>query len=70
MDKLNETYSDKGPQCPYCGNQFTADDSFYYDESKYTEEECPSCEKTFDVSVYTSTTWTCTARAALGEEKK
>lgn len=65
MSNLNETYSDEGPKCPYCGNQFIADEPLYYDEYKYTEEECPNCNKIFDVEVYTSTTWTCTARAAL-----
>jgi transposase-like protein len=72
MDKyeLNQTYSYEGPECPYCGHQFPSDEPFYYDEARYTEEKCPSCEKTFDVEVSISTTWTCTARAALGEEKK
>jgi len=54
-----ETYSDEGPQCPYCGRQYTADEPGYFDEMNYTEEICDECEKKFTVSVYTSTSWTC-----------
>lgn len=64
-----ETYSTEGPQCPYCGFQYTADDPIYYDAQRFTEETCDQCDKTFDVEVFTSTTWTCIARAALGEEE-
>ena len=59
---MNETYESEGPKCPYCGRQYTADEAGYYDEMNYTEEECDECGQTFDVSVYTQTTWTCTAR--------
>ena len=48
-----ETYSHEGPKCPYCGKQFTADEGYFYDEQNYTEQECYSCEKVFDVEVYT-----------------
>lgn len=59
-----ETYSTEGPKCPNpaCGRQYTADESHYYDEGDYTEETCASCGETFDVSVYTSTSWTCERR--------
>jgi hypothetical protein len=60
-----ETYSREGPQCPYCGNQYTADEPGYYDEMRYTEETCFACEKTFDVEVSILTSWTCTSREAL-----
>ncbi len=54
-----ETYSTEGPRCPYCDSQLTADDPVYYDEQAYTEDECPDCGKSFLVSVYTQTSWTC-----------
>ena len=57
-----DTYETEGPKCPYCGRQYTADEGYYYDEMCYTEETCDECDKTFDVSVYTQTTWTCSAR--------
>jgi ribosomal protein L37AE/L43A len=62
MTKLreNETFSSHGPECPKCGFTFTPDDSIYYDENRYTEDECPECETKFRVEVYTSTSWTCT----------
>ena len=59
---MRETYESEGPKCPCCGRQYTADESFYYDEMRYTEETCDDCGVTFDVSVYTSVTWTCTER--------
>jgi transposase-like protein len=63
-----ETYEYEGPKCPYCGLQYTADEAFYYDEARYTEETCDDCGLTFDVAVYTSTTWTCSPRAAPNGE--
>lgn len=56
---LNETFSSEGPQCPYCGSQFTADEGFFYDESQYVEDECSDCGKKFKVEVNNSTSWTC-----------
>lgn len=53
-----ETFSNQGPQCPYCERQYTADEPFYYDDN-YTEETCDSCGKKFTVSVCTDTAWTC-----------
>ncbi len=53
------TYSTEGPKCPHCGRQWTADDAAYFDESHYTKDECDECGKTFSVSVYTQTSWTC-----------
>jgi len=57
-----ETYETEGPKCPYCGRQYTADDPVYFDEIRYTEETCDECGNTFDVEVYTSTSWTCSTR--------
>lgn len=62
MTKPRETYETEGPKCPCCGRQLTADDPAYYDEMRYTEETCDDCGAVFDVSVYTSTSWTCTER--------
>lgn len=62
MGPPRETYEHEGPKCPCCGRQYTADDPVYFDEQRYTEETCDECGETFDVSVYTSTTWTCTER--------
>lgn len=61
---LRETCESEGPKCPYCGRQYTADVQCYFDEERYTEETCDSCGETFDVEVYTETTWTCTERRA------
>ncbi len=56
-----ETFSTKAPECPYCGHVHRHDDGAFYDESQ-TEYECEACAKTFDMRVYTSTSWACTAR--------
>jgi transposase-like protein len=51
------SFSTEGPQCPYCGRQYTADDQYYYE--MYTREQCDGCGKTFKVDVEISTSWTC-----------
>lgn len=56
-------YSTNGPTCPHCQREYTPDDSFYYDEQRCTELECDECGKMFDVEVYTSTSWTTSAKA-------
>ncbi len=61
MSELAETYEHEGPKCPYCARQYTADEPHYYDEMNFTDMECDGCGKTFNVEVYTSTSWTCTA---------
>lgn len=58
------TYESEGPKCPCCGRQFTADDGIYYDEQRYTQDECDECGATFDVEVQTSVYWRCTERLA------
>jgi transposase-like protein len=55
------TYSLNGPECPHCGQRFIPDEAHYYDEQRYTEQDCDECEKTFKVEVYHSTSWTCEA---------
>lgn len=61
---MSKTHSTEGPICPNpeCGRQFTADESYYYAETDYTEETCDQCGETFDVEVYISTSWTCGRR--------
>lgn len=54
-----DTYSHEGPECPKCGFTFTPDEAHYYDESRYTEDECPECRSKFTVSVAVSTSWEC-----------
>lgn len=49
-------------EVPRCKRQFTADDSYYYDEQGYTEETCDECGKTFDVEVQSTVAWSCAAR--------
>lgn len=56
------TYSDEGPQCPYCGRQYTADEPIYYDEQNFTEDECDECGENFSVTVSHSVSWTCEKR--------
>lgn len=63
-----ETYSHKGPECPYCGFTLTPDEAIYYDVNKYTEETCPKCSHTFDVEVYHSVSWTCKNPKAPAKE--
>jgi len=58
---MSETYSNEGPQCPYCGRQYTADEPGYYDEMNYTEETCDSCGNKFSVDVCVSIAWLCEA---------
>lgn len=70
MTKLrdNETYSTDGPECPNCGFTFTPDDSIYFDENKYTSDECPDCQTKFTVEVYTSVSWTCSTVPSTQKE--
>lgn len=52
------TYETRGARCPYCQHLHEADESYWYDEM-LTEHECDDCGKTFEVRVYTSTSWSC-----------
>lgn len=52
-------YSLDGPVCPYCGNQETPDEAFYYDPAT-TELECGVCDKTYQVEIDVSTSWATT----------
>jgi len=55
------TFNTDAPGCPYCGHKQSHDGGYFYNED-LTETECDHCQKTFDVEVYHSTSWTCTAR--------
>lgn len=65
---MPDTYSHQGPECPYCGRQYVADDAFYYDEMKFTEMDCDNCGKKFKVSVHISSSWTCEEIKIDGQE--
>jgi transposase-like protein len=56
-----ETYRNDAPECPYCGYVHRHDGGEFYNED-LTEYDCESCDRTFDVSVHTSTSWTCSPR--------
>jgi transposase-like protein len=58
---MRETFSTVAPVCPYCEHQHEHDDGFFYDENLHSYQ-CESCGYTFDMSIYTSTSWSCTAR--------
>ena len=53
-----ETYSNDGPICPYCGHKHEPDGGFFYDES-LTEFDCDRCGREVAVSVFNSWSWTC-----------
>lgn len=57
-----ETYESEGPKCPHCGRQYTADEPHYFDEQNFTEMDCDECGQAFEVQVFISTNWLCTAR--------
>ena len=54
-------YSTDAPICPYCHEKQSHDGGYWYDEMR-CEAECGHCDKTFAVSVYTSTSWTTEAK--------
>lgn len=54
-----ETYSNDGPVCPYCGHKHEMDGGYFYDES-LTEFDCDRCGREVSVSVFNSWSWTCT----------
>jgi hypothetical protein len=56
---MKSSYSSDGPKCPKCGFTFTPDEGVYYDELRYTEDECQECKCKFKVEVHNSTTWRC-----------
>jgi hypothetical protein len=68
MKQPKGTYSSEGPQCPYCGTQFTADGPEYYDEMNYTEDDYDECGKRFEVSVCISVDWSCDPISTEGGE--
>lgn len=62
-DGVERSFSTDGPKCPKCGFTFTPDESHYYDEHRYTEDECQECGCKFSVRVNLSASWTCQAVA-------
>jgi transposase-like protein len=60
---MSEHYSTHAPVCPYCDYKHEHDDGYFYDEG-LTEYQCERCDKVFNLSVYTLTSWTTTVREA------
>lgn len=60
--KETDTFEYEGPKCPYCGNQYTADEPFFFDELNYTDEECDECGNSFYVTVSNLTAWACSRK--------
>jgi transposase-like protein len=58
VDGASETFSSEGPQCPYCGHTQRADEPGFYADD-YEHDTCPKCGKEYEVSVYSTTNWTC-----------
>lgn len=58
-ERPRDSYSHDGPECPRCGFTFTPDESHYYDEMRYTDDECQKCGCKFTVSVHVTTSWSC-----------
>lgn len=52
------TYETEAPRCPHCQHLHQHDGGYFYDDM-LTELECEACGKVSQMSVYTSTTWTC-----------
>lgn len=52
----NSELSTDGPVCPYCGKQIRPDDPAFYSED-YSNDECPQCDRKFEVSVSHQVWW-------------
>lgn len=59
--------TEEGPKCPFCGRQYTADESHYFDESGFTNE-CDECENTIRVEPQISVSWRTVAVAWANRE--
>lgn len=57
---IASSYSTDGPKCPHCENVITPDEAHYFDENRYTQDECGQCGKKFNVEVHTHVSWRCT----------
>lgn len=58
---MTSKFSTDGPICPYCNHKHRPEEPIYYDED-VTELECGQCDRTFAVTIYTSTSWTTEAK--------
>ena len=50
--------------CPYCGHEYS--DSWEHNDQDGEEIECQSCDRTFTLSIHTSTTYTTTKMPCEG----
>lgn len=55
---MSDTYSTKGPICPYCSHEHLADEPFFFDEG-LESMECDKCQKEFRVEAYMRWSWSC-----------
>jgi hypothetical protein len=46
----------EGPECPFCGREYTADEPHYHDEDGFTIE-CDECGNEFQVWPMIHITW-------------
>ena len=53
--------SNQGPQCPFCGEIVTTDESFYFNEDGY-DLDCGKCERKYAVEPRPNWIWTCTPK--------
>ena len=60
-ERTEETYSDDGPICPYCGALHVPDDSAFYVDGGF---DCSVCGKEFEMTVNAVYWWDCRAREA------
>jgi hypothetical protein len=52
-----ETYeTGEGPRCPFCGQQWTADDAIYFDEDGF-DADCDECGNEIRVDPIISVAW-------------
>ena len=64
-----ETYSNKGAVCPHCGHvNDPADDNYSLFSEETCEWECGCCDREFNVSVYISYSWKCTAKEGCDDD--
>lgn len=50
------TISTEGPTCPYCRLTITPDEAFFFSD-RYSEQECPDCERKFKVEYHRRDSW-------------
>ena len=67
LQELNRGFDEQGDdqiECPFCMHIYSMchDDGTYYEDGETGEEECPECNKTFEVRISTMHQYFATAR--------